>query len=144
MNTAPSSHLNQAFLVFILAIGLTFHAPSLQAQALKPAAVAVSSAADPKPTLNYRPKVGESIDSVIANTLGDSPLKIELLRKAYVEINPKAFLPGKVPQLRKGVVLTVPDHELLLRSVLPPKTTDSTAPALKSSSEERRRWVQYP
>ena len=95
----------------------------------------------------YKPKPGESLDRVIANTMADSPLRIELLRQAYVESNPGAFLQGKAPQLRKNVALTVPNHEQLLTRFLPPVPIVDVAqqqPASGSSSEERRRWVQYP
>ena len=95
----------------------------------------------------YTPKPGESLDRVIANTMADSPLRIELLRQAYVETNPGAFLQGKAPQLRKNVALTVPNHEQLLKRFLPPMPSGDVAqqqPATGSSSEERRRWVQYP
>ena len=105
--------------------------------------------AQPDPTQavrNYTPKAGESLDRVIANTLADSPLKIELLRQAYVEQNPGAFLPGKAPQLRKNVVLTVPDPEQLRQKFLLPKPSEAAAqhPQPRPSSEERQRWVQYP
>jgi hypothetical protein len=79
--------------------------------------------------------------------MADSPLRIELLRQAYVESNPGAFLQGKAPQLRKNVALTVPNHEQLLKRFLPPVPIVDVAqqqPASGSSSEERRRWVQYP
>jgi Tfp pilus assembly protein FimV len=78
---------------------------------------------------NYTPKAGESLDRVIANTLADSPLKIELLRQAYVEQNPSAFFPGKAPQLRKNVVLTVPNPEQLRQKYLLPKPGGAAAPA---------------
>ena len=97
---------------------------------------------------NYTPKAGESLDRVIANTLADSPLKIELLRQAYVEQNPSAFFPGKVPKLRKNVVLTVPNPEQLRQKYLLPKPGVAAAaaqhPEPKPSSEDRHRWVQYP
>ncbi|MFZ2738501.1 MAG: hypothetical protein WBI20_08840 [Burkholderiaceae bacterium] len=126
----------------VLSCWLTVQAQPLPAPALNPATPGAAAPA----ARHYTPKAGESLDRVIANTLADSPLKIELLRQAYVEQNPSAFLPGKMPQLRKGVVLSVPDPEQLLQKYAPPKPSVSAAqqPAPSSSSEERRRWVQYP
>lgn len=117
-----------------------------QAQDQPRPAPALTPALSTQTIRNYTPKTGESLDRVIANTLADSPLKIELLRQAYIELNPSAFLQGKVPQLRKNVVLTVPNPEQLLKKFLPPMPRDDATqhPALRSSSEERWRWVQYP
>lgn len=116
---------------------------TVQAQS-QPRLASASSPAQPIRT--YTPTANESLDRVIANTLADSPLKIELLRQAYIELNPSAFVQGKVPQLRKNVVLTVPNPELLLKKFLPPLPSDNTAqhPIPTPSSEERWRWVQYP
>ncbi len=119
-----------------------------QAQSQPPLSSA-PSLAQPAPALRtYTPKAGESLDRVIANTLADSPLKIELLRQAYMDLNPGAFVQGKVPQLRKNVVLTVPNPEQLLKKLLPPLPSASASAAqetvLRPSSEERWRWVQYP
>lgn len=108
--------------------------------------------AAPSPTLpaqqprTYMPKAGESLDRIIANTMAGSPLRIELLRQAYVELNPGAFRKGKVPQLRQNVLLTVPNHEQLLKNFLPPLPSGDAAqhPTFRSSSEDRWRWVQYP
>jgi len=119
---------------------------TVQAQS-QPRLASAPSPTPPTPALRtYTPKAGESLDRVIANTLADSPLKIELLRHAYMELNPGAFVQGKVPQLRKNVVLTVPNPEQLLKKFLPPQPSDSATQQtiLTPSSEERRRWVQYP
>jgi len=107
------------------------------------------SAASPAPARSYLPKTGETLDQVIAHTLPGSPLKIELLRQAFMAQNPQAITPGKVPKLRKGVPLMVPDHDALLRmhlgSLAPPVEAGTTnARATTSTSEERKRWVQFP
>lgn len=119
---------------------------TVQAQSQPRPALAPSPAQPTPPLRTYTPKAGESLDRVIANTLADSPLKIELLRNAYMELNPSAFVQGKVPQLRKNVVLTVPNPEQLLKKFLPPLPSASAAqhPISTPSSEERWRWVQFP
>lgn len=136
------------WLCLVLACGLTLSAPNLLAQTAKPTPPANPSAHAtevPKTLRSYTPKAGESLDSVIANTMGDSPLRIELLRQAYVELNPTAFLPGKTPRLRKGVVLSVPDHEQLLRKIQQARSATTEQHQNQSvSAEERRRWVRFP
>jgi Tfp pilus assembly protein FimV len=98
---------------------------------------------------SYQPKPKETLDQVIEHTLPGSPLKIELLRQAFMSQNPQAFVPGKVPKLRKGVPLTVPDHDELLRIHLGARATPVVEPdqpprVTPSTVEERKRWVQFP
>ena len=127
--------------------GLSAHASAAENPANNPAALAPP---EPAPLARtYLPQPSETLDQVIARTLPASPLKIELLRQAYLAHNPQAIAPGKVPKLRKAMPLTVPDHEALLRQYLGspaplPEASTAPAPFTPSSSEERRRWVQFP
>ncbi|MFM6990326.1 MAG: hypothetical protein ACKOWD_03355 [Rhodoferax sp.] len=114
-----------------------------------PSPAAAASEPHATPMHSYLPKPGETLDQVIEHTLAGSPLKIELLRQAFVAQNPQAFVPGKVPKLRKGVPLTVPDHDALLRTHLGARTqpvADAAQPAGRgpSTAEERKHWVQFP
>jgi len=108
-----------------------------------------STAAKPTASRTYQPKPQETLDKVIEHTMAGSPLKIELLRQAFMTQNPQAFIPGKVPKLRKRVTLTVPDHDELLRIHLGARVApgvDPLQPArfTPSTAEERKRWVQFP
>ena len=64
--------------------------------------------------------------------------KVELLRQAYVEQNPHAFVKDKPPVLRAGAVLAVPNHDDLLRQYARPR--DGAFP----DYNDRRNWVRYP
>ena len=119
---------------------------------------AASSASNPAPEAapapapvprSYQPKRSETLDQVIAKTLPGSPLKIELLRQAFIAQNPQAIVPGKVPKPRKGMLLLVPDHGELLRTYLgsrepAPELAPPVARFVPSTPEERKRWVQFP
>ena len=99
------------------------------------------------PPGSYKPKPGESLDAVITKTLGDSPLKLAVLRAAFIQQNPAAFVEGKAPLLRKGAVLMVPDHNALLLSLMPPTPVPIAAmesQAGPSPDDDRKRWVKYP
>lgn len=120
-----------------------------------PAAAAAAStsptapapAAPALPPGSYKPKPGESLDAVITKTLGDSPLKLAVLRAAFIQQNPAAFVEGKAPLLRKGAVLMVPDHNALLLSLMPPAPAPVAAmesQAAPSPDDDRKRWVKYP
>jgi len=100
-------------------------------------------------TKTYQPKAGETLDQVIAKTMGASPLSMGILRQAFVDQNPQAIIAGKVPKLRKGATLNLPDHDLLLRGVLasvtPVAAQSETSPRpAPSTPEDRKRWVQFP
>jgi len=138
------SHSAGAVLL-LAACWLALPATSRAAQAAPEAAQAAPSV----PARSYLPKPGETLDQVIAHTLPGSPLKIELLRQAFMAQNPQAITPGKVPKLRKGVPLLVPDHDELLRMHLgsraaPVEAAPPNARFSPSTSEERKRWVQFP
>jgi Tfp pilus assembly protein FimV len=98
---------------------------------------------------SYTVQRGDTLDRVIQKTMATSPLKIELLRQAFVVGNPHAFVSGNVSRLRAGAVLQVPDHAKLLRSIVLPvlDATDSAALAGESRSpnaSDRRSWIRFP
>jgi Tfp pilus assembly protein FimV len=80
----------------------------------------------------------------------DSPLKMDLLRRAFISQNPQAFVTPLTtpPRMKKGAVLTVPDHQKLLQATVAPLVAepegDGRAPASASSADDRKRWVRYP
>jgi Tfp pilus assembly protein FimV len=106
-------------------------------------------AAEPTSARSYSVQRGDTLDRVIKLTMPDSPLKIELLRKAFVDGNPQAFVSGNVSRLRSGAMLQVPDHSKLLRSTLLPVLEGAEAAALGgegrvSNASDRRSWVRFP
>ena len=74
-------------------------APAPAAAAASKANSASAPAAPALPPGSYKPKPGESLDAVITKTLGDSPLKLAVLRAAFIQQNPAAFVEGKAPLL---------------------------------------------
>ena len=114
--------------------------------------LAKSTTASPAaPASSYKPKPGETLDQVIAKTMANSPLSIALLRQAFIDQNPQAIVPGKIPKLRKGATLQVPDHDRLLRGVLASVTPVPAPVPLEiqpqvapPTPEDRKRWIQYP
>jgi Tfp pilus assembly protein FimV len=79
----------------------------------------------------------------------DSPLKIEVLRKAFIDLNPLAFPAGNASRMLKGVVLQIPDAPKLLASIAAPASQElvmnkKISGPMSGDYEERRRWVRYP
>lgn len=96
--------------------------------------------------LTYKALRGESLDKVIQKTMADSPLRIELLRNAFIELNPQAFPGGQASRMRTTDELKVPDSVQLLRAVAMPlmETEDAARAAAPASAEQQRRWVRFP
>ena len=96
-------------------------------------------------TQTYTVKRGETLDKIIQKTMADSPLRMELLRKAFIQLNPQAFPGGQASRLRADQVLQVPDAMQLLRAVAMPllEVTEASR-AAPVSAQEQRRWVRFP
>jgi Tfp pilus assembly protein FimV len=94
----------------------------------------------------YKVLRGESLDKVIQKTMAESPLRIELLRNAFIELNPQAFPGGQASRMRTTEPLNVPDSVQLLRAVATPllETEDASRAAAPASAEQQRRWVRFP
>ncbi len=86
----------------------------------------------------YNVRTGETLDQVIRQTMGTSPLRIELLRQAFLDQNPKAFTKTTPRYLMAGAVLTVPNHDELWRQHL------NAAKPATGVIDERKFWVRYP
>jgi len=124
----------------------------------KPAPAPLPAITAVKSSRTYTPKAGESLDRVIAQTMADSPLKIELLRQAFTSLNPQALVAGSTSRLRAGVQMDIPDHDQLLASLMtqtagkkeaaPPAahadTTANWSGPVAGARDDRRQWIRYP
>lgn len=96
-------------------------------------------------TQTYTVQRGETLDKIIQKTMADSPLRIELLRKAFIQLNPQAFPGGQASRLRADQLLQVPDAMQLLRAVaMPLLDVTEASRAAPVSAQEQRRWVRFP
>ena len=123
--------------------------PSIFPPNLAPKAVAPVAPVQPAVVASgrtYKVLRGESLDKVIQKTMADSPLRIELLRNAFIELNPQAFPGGQASRMRSTEPLNVPDSVQLLRAVATPllETEDASRAAVPASAEQQRRWVRFP
>ena len=156
---APTTHHPYQFMSHFRAVAMGLASCSVLAVALmhaEPVSAADAAVAEaaPKAAATYTPRKGETLDHVIQVTMPDSPLKMDLLRRAFISQNPQAFVTPITtpPRMKKGAVLSIPDHKKLLLSVAGPLTAEPDAdamgaqrsPAAVSSAEERKRWVRYP
>ena len=122
--------------------------PSAPTAPTTPAATKANTPSAPLITIpgTYTPKSSDTLDKIIGLTLKDSPLRIEILRQAFISQNPKAFPGGKTLKVTKGLVLTVPDHDQLLLDTVGEKVQAiaTIRHEVSTNAEERKRWVRYP
>jgi pilus assembly protein FimV len=120
------------------------------APSVVPKAAAGSASAADQPVAasaqTYTVLRGETLDKIIQKTMADSPLRVELLRKAFIQLNPQAFPGGQASRLRADQLLQVPDALQLLRAVAMPllEVTEAARSAAPVSAQEQRRWVRFP
>jgi hypothetical protein len=108
--------------------------------------------ASPAPRITYQVVSGDTLDTVIRKTMPDSPLRIEILRNAFVQQNPQAFTKSPPRALMSGVVLNVPDHDDLLRSHMVPGNAPGSSGMHRGGGystadmnmSERKNWVRFP
>ena len=146
LNRTP---LNRASLGWaLLACALTLAEPAFAADPSPTGGSAAAPAAASPGAVKYTVREGDTLDKVIRLHMGNSPLRIEILRDAVVKQNPHAFVKGSTKVLLANAVITVPNHNELLQkqlgSAMP--VADPTPPAASTSMAEDRRktWVRYP
>ena len=138
--------------LFFFSVGVsTFAAEKSSAMPSAPTAPTTTKTTTPSAPVTtipgtYTPKSSDTLDKIIGLTLKDSPLRIEILRQAFISQNPKAFPGGKTLKVTKGLVLTVPDHDQLLLDTVGEKVQAIATIRHEASTnaEERKRWVRYP
>ncbi len=132
----------------LLACALTLAEPAFAADP-SPAGGSPAAATSPGAApLKYTVREGDTLDKIIRLHMGNSPLRIELLRDAVVNQNPHAFVKGSTKVLLAHAVITVPNHTELLQMQLgsaPAKAEPTPPPTSTSMADDRRKaWVRYP
>jgi Tfp pilus assembly protein FimV len=109
-------------------------------------------ATSPAARSTYQVVSGDTLDKVIRKTMPDSPLRVEILRNAFVQQNPQAFTKSPPRALMAGAVLNVPNHDDLLRSHMVPGHVPGNSGMHRGGGystadinmNERKNWVRFP
>jgi Tfp pilus assembly protein FimV len=134
----------------LLACALTWAEPALSAD---PAPVGGNAAAQAATSpgaapVKYTVREGDTLDKIIRLHMGNSPLRIEILRDAVVKQNPHAFVKGSTKVLLANAVITVPNHSELLQkqlgSALPVAEPAPPGTSTSMAEDRRKSWVRYP
>ena len=99
--------------------------------------------------VSYTTQTGDSVERVLKNTMPDSPLSAQVLLKALADANPQVVTGKPGQKFKKGSVIQLPDHALLVRSTLdsfaPPGSESSYRSGYSASDPaSRRHWIRYP
>jgi hypothetical protein len=108
--------------------------------------------ASPEQRSTYQVVSGDTLDKVIRKTMPDSPLRVDILRNAFVQQNPQAFTKAPPRALVVGAVLNVPNHDDLLRSHMVPGHAPGNSGMHRGGGystadinmNERKNWVRFP
>ena len=113
---------------------------------------ALAMAASPAVRGTYKVETGDTLDKVIRKTMPDSPLRIDILRNAFVQQNPQAYTKSPPRALVAGAVLNVPSHDDLLRTHLVAGQAMGSSGVQRGGGystadmnmNERKNWVRFP
>lgn len=98
----------------------------------------------------YKVQSGDTLDKVVRQTMADSPLKPELLRQAFIQQNPQAFTKSSPRALLVGAVLTIPNHDDVLRQHMNQvrqgagRGLGTGYATTDMNMNERKNWVRFP
>ena len=115
--------------------------PKTVAKKAKPAAApaepAAAMAEAPKEAVviaeigSYKVKAGDTVDRIIQKFYASSPLRMDVLREALVQNNPKSFVKANPRSLIAGSTLSLPDQTELVKKLMP-QLAAAPAPAAEA------------
>lgn len=71
----------------------------------------------------YKVRAGDAIERIIQKFYASSPLRIDVLREALVQNNPKSFVKANPKSLLAGTTLSLPDQTELIKKLVPSLAT---------------------
>ena len=78
----------------------------------------------------YKVRAGDTVERIIQKFYASSPLRIDVLREALVQNNPKSFVKANPKSLLAGTTLALPDQVELIKKLVPSlAVTEAPAPA---------------
>ncbi len=94
------------------------------------------------PDGTYVVKKGDYLDKIINQTVGSSPLRRDILRRAFVRANPHAFMRSNPNWLLANKRLRVPEADDIKKVIF----TDESrrASTQRESANPHEGWIQYP
>ena len=90
----------------------------------------------------YVVKNGDYLDKIINNTVGQSPLRRDILRSAFVRANPHAFMRSNPNWLLADKKLRVPDADDIKKVIFTDESRRNKT--RRDGANPYEGWIQYP
>ena len=94
----------------------------------------------------YLVKKGDTLNNIIKATFNQHPLKMQMIRKAIIDNNKKAFPTGKPNSMQAGATIIIPSvaaiNGMVNEGVEVPAMTPKPNPYV--STDPHRGWVRFP
>jgi hypothetical protein len=87
----------------------------------------------------YMVQSGDTLDEIIGELVGDTPIKKRILREAFVQANPNSFRNSNPNYLLAGARLRVPDADDIIALLF-----DMDSPTMRNTNQSRDGWVRFP
>jgi len=87
----------------------------------------------------YQVRTGDTLDDIIFRAIGETPIRKNILRDAFVSANPNSFRNGNPNYLLAGLRLRIPDAEDIVALLF-----DMNSREMRGADRSRDSWVHFP
>ncbi|MDG0998672.1 MAG: hypothetical protein P8P42_08675 [Gammaproteobacteria bacterium] len=87
----------------------------------------------------YQVRTGDTLDDIILRAIGETPIRKNILRDAFVSANPNSFRNGNPNYLLAGLRLRIPDAEDIVALLF-----DMNSREMRGADRSRDSWVHFP
>ena len=87
----------------------------------------------------YQVRTGYTLDDIILRAIGETPIRKNILRDAFVSANPNSFRNGNPNYLLAGLRLRIPDAEDIVALLF-----DMNSREMRGANRSRDSWVHFP
>ena len=87
----------------------------------------------------YQVRIGDTLDDIILRAIGETPIRKNILRDAFVSANPNSFRNGNPNYLLAGLRLRIPDAEDIVALLF-----DMNSREMRGANRSRDSWVHFP
>ena len=105
-------------------------------------AAALATEDEVAPDGTYVVKKGDYLDKIINQTVGSSPLRRDILRRAFVRANPHAFMRSNPNWLLANKRLRVPEADDIKKVIFTDESLRTSQQ--RESANPHEGWIQFP
>ena len=87
----------------------------------------------------YQVRTGDTLDNIILRAIGETPIRKNILRDAFVSANQNSFRNGNANYLLAGKRLRIPDAQDIIELLF-----DINSREMRGANRSRDSWVHFP